>query len=195
MPTKSTPKSAAGRASNGAKSSTFRLKRILVPLDFSGESRRALPQAIGLAEKFGARIVLVHVVAPVLAPTMPPAMGISLEAVPVPGLRKAAANQLHERGEKLVPPALYERSIVSMGHPASEIIAIAERIGADLIVLTTHGRSGITRFLMGSTAEQVVRHAPCPVLTVRRSSPKRRTSPKAPKRSARSSIVPPLRAL
>jgi nucleotide-binding universal stress UspA family protein len=88
--------------------------------------------------------------------------------MPVRGMRKQAATTLHERGQKLIPGELYERSIVSFGHAASEIVAIAGQIDADLIVLTTHGHSGITRFLLGSTAEQVVRHAKCPVVSVRR---------------------------
>ena len=107
MPTKSTPKSAAGRASSGAKSSTFRLKRILVPLDFSGESRQALPHAIGLAEKFGARIVLVHVVAPVLTPAMPPALGVALAPVPIRGDAQSGGNAApRTRRETGAPRAL-----------------------------------------------------------------------------------------
>jgi nucleotide-binding universal stress UspA family protein len=168
MPTKSTARSKSGSATDAAKSSKLRLKRILVPLDFSGESRRALDYAIPLAEKFGARIALVHVVAPIPLPIVPPAFGTTYTTIPVRGLRKQAASTLHERGQKLIPRALYERSIVSVGHAASEIVAIAERIDADMIVLTTHGHSGIHRFLMGSTAEQVVRHAKCPVISVRR---------------------------
>jgi nucleotide-binding universal stress UspA family protein len=195
MPKKSTPRSAAGAASGGGKSPNFRLKRILVPLDFSGASRQALPAAIALAEKFDARIVLVHIVTPVMTPTMPPTLGVAFAPAPISGLRKVAAKQLHERGEKLVPRSLYERSIVSMGHAASEIIAIAGRTHADLIVLTTRGRSGVTRFLMGSTAEQVVRHAKCPVMTIQHTSPKRRTAPEARKQTSRRSAVPPLRAL
>lgn len=133
-----------------------------------------------MAEKFGARIVLLHVVAPPLQPTMPPAIGVALAPLPVRGLRKQAAAELHERGEKLVPRSLYERSIVSMGHAASEIVSWAGRLRVDMIVLTTHGHSGIKRFFIGSTAEQVVRHAPCPVLTVRTgSAPSRLSSDRA----------------
>lgn len=200
MPTKSTPQPAAGSFTGGAKSPKFRLKRILVPLDFSGESRQALLHAIGLAEKFDARIVLVHVVAPVLSPIMPPETGVALAPVPIPGQRKAAATQLHERGENLVPRALYERSIVTLGHAASEIIAIAKRTDADLIVIATRGRSGVKRFLLGSTAEQVVREARCPVMTVRRATPqrraaaKKRAAPKTRKRTSRTPIVPRRRA-
>jgi len=162
-----------------------------VPLDFSGESRQALIYAVALAEKFNARIALVHVVTPAPAPMMPPVLGVDYTpmAIPVRGQRKYAATALHERGETLIPRSLYERSIVTTGHAASQIIAIAERIEADLIVLTTHGHSGITRFLMGSTAEQVVRHAKCPVMTVRRTPPKTSTRP------SRKPIVPPIRPL
>lgn len=184
MPTKSTHNSAAPR-----------IRRILVPLDFSGASRQALPAAIALAEKFRARIVLVHVVAPQLQPVLPPAMGMAFTPMPVRGARTQAATQLHERGEKLIPRDLYERSIVSLGHAASEIVAVAERIDADLIVVSTHGHSGVKRFLMGSTAEQIVRHAPCPVMTVRQP---RTVTPKksvARREARRTSVVPPMRAL
>jgi nucleotide-binding universal stress UspA family protein len=109
--------------------------------------------------------------------------------VPIRGLRRAAAAELHQRGLKLIPRELYERSVVTMGHAASNIVAVAEQIGADVIVLSTQGRSGLKRFLIGSTAEQVVRHAKCPVMVVRR------TAPKARKRGPRSPIAPPMRAL
>jgi universal stress protein A len=187
MPTKATR--------NSSPSAAPRIRRILVPLDFSGESRQALPTAIALAEKFEARIVLAHVVAPILQPTMPPALGVALAPMPVRGLRKQAATELHERGVKLIPPELYERSIVTMGHAASEIVAIAARIDADLIVLTTHGHSGMKRFLMGSTAEQVVRHAKCPVMTVRRGGARAPKKSALPKRKSRNLLVPPMRAL
>lgn len=141
-----------------------RIKRILVPMDFSGQSRQALRYAIPLAEKFGARIVLLHVVVPV--PVTAPEMAL-MQTNLVPA-KRAAAEQLHGTALKLLPRKLYERSIVSIGHAASEILVVARRIDTDMIVLSTHGRSGLKRFFMGSTAEQVVRHATCPVLSVRR---------------------------
>jgi len=191
MPPETKASSRTAFPAQAAKPSALRIRRILVPLDFSGESRQALKYAIALAEKFNARIALAHVVAPLPVPIMPTALGMGVAYVPMPirGQRKHAVTALHERGETLIPRALDERSIVTTGHAASQIIAIAEQIDADVIVLTTHGHSGVTRFLMGSTAEQVVRHARCPVMTVRR------TPPKKSKRPSRSPIVPPLRAL
>lgn len=135
-----------------------------MPLDFSGKSRQALSHAVPIAEKFGAKIVLLHVVE--LVPVAVPEM-VLMQADLAPSERQATAH-LQELGRTLLPPELYEKGIVVVGHPAVEILATAKRVKADMIVLSTHGRSGLNRFLIGSTAEQVVRHATCPVLSVRR---------------------------
>lgn len=135
-----------------------RLFRILVPLDFSGKSRQALRYAVPIAQKFSARIHLVHV-------------------LPDPGKtakdeltrqRLAALKRLGVTGEQLVPPRILAASAVLHGDPADEILALARREAIDLIVLTTKGRSGLKRVLVGSTAEQIMREAPCPVMSVRR---------------------------
>jgi nucleotide-binding universal stress UspA family protein len=165
MPTKSTVRRPARPAKNTAKLPETRLKRILVPLDFSGKSRQALVYACALADKFEARIVLVHVIVPI--PVMSAEMGVAYSDYYPRGHRREATKALHERALDLIPPHQFDRSIVSVGHAASEIIAVAERVKADMIVLTTHGRTGLRRFLMGSTAEQVIRYARCPVLSVR----------------------------
>ena len=151
-PTKAT--SVIGRV----RTSYPRLLRILVPLDFSGKSRQALRYAIPLAQKFSARIHLVHV-------------------LPDPGktpkddlirLRLAALKRLGQTAAQLMPPRLQAENAVLTGRPAEEILALAEKNSIDLIVLTTKGRSGLKRALVGSTAEQIMRHALCPVMSVRR---------------------------
>ena len=134
-----------------------RLLRILVPLDFSGKSRQALRYAVPLAQKFAAKIHLVHVLQPV---------GKS-ELADLQQLKHAAIKRLGEMSA-LLPPRLRTGNAVLVGKPAEEILALAARNNIDLIVLTTKGLTGLKRVLVGSTAEHIMRHAPCPVMSVRR---------------------------
>lgn len=165
MKTKKNPSSHRAKAAKLKRDRTPppRLKRILVPLDLSGHSREALRHAVPLADKFGAQLILVHVLPPRL--TGPDLALVAVDDAPV---KRRAATQLEEIGRSIVPSSCYGRAIVAVGHAANEIIATADRIAADMIVMTTHGHGGLKRFLVGSTAEQVVRHAACPVLLVRR---------------------------
>jgi universal stress protein A len=135
-----------------------RLLRILVPLDFSGKSRQALRYAVPLAQKFSARIHLVHVL---------PDPG-KIPKDEVTRQRTAALKRLGETALSLLPPRVRAENAVLTGKPAEEILALATKQSIDLIVLTTKGRSGLQRVLVGSTAEQIMRHAPCPVMSVRR---------------------------
>lgn len=139
------------------------LKRILVPLDLSGNSRRALRYAAPLAEKFGGEIFLLHVLP--LRLTSPDFAFVEVDEEPV---KREADAKLKEIQSTLSPSSLCESTIIGVGHAAEQILAVADRIAADLIVMTTHGHSGVKRFFMGSTAEQVLRHADCPVFLVRR---------------------------
>jgi nucleotide-binding universal stress UspA family protein len=131
---------------------------ILHPTDFSERSTYALHLASALARDHGARLVLLHVFE---RPTMVHGEGV------VP-----SEDMLREKKEELAQLAVPgigaapERRFVE-GDPASEILDIAREIAADLIVMGTHGRTGFSRLLMGSVAEQVVRKAGCPVLTVK----------------------------
>lgn len=138
------------------------LRRILVPIDFSQNARQALRFAVPLAEQIGARISLLHVAEPVVYP-----MEMTVVVTNVQATRNATRRHLVELGQKLVPPKLRGQMIVRGGQPYFEIAEVAREKKADLIVLTTHGYTGIKRILLGSSAERVVRHAPCPVLTVR----------------------------
>lgn len=140
----------------------LQIRHILVPMDFSDFARQALRHAIPLATGFGAKITLLHVVE---LPVYPTEMG----TVVVHQERTAGASrkELAALGEKLIPASLRGRVLVCMGRPYEEIARTARRLKADLIVLTTHGYTGLKHVLLGSTAERVVRHAPCPVLTVR----------------------------
>jgi nucleotide-binding universal stress UspA family protein len=144
----------------------FALKRILVPIDFSNCSLGALGYALGLAAKCEASLVLLHVV----EPTVYAQDDLSTTAA----LDKATGNLMNTGRERLA--ALQRRAasqglavemLVRMGRAQSEISDTAEATGSDLIVMGTHGHTGLKHLLLGSTAERVVRHAACPVLTVR----------------------------
>lgn len=139
------------------KASYPRLLRILVPLDFSGKSRQALRYAIPLAQKFSAQIHLVHVLKP----------AGKTEPAEQKRMRQAAIKRLGEMSGEL-PPRLRAGNAVLSGDPAEEILELASKNNIDLIVLTTKGSSGLKRVLVGSTAESIMRHATCPVMSVRR---------------------------
>jgi nucleotide-binding universal stress UspA family protein len=139
-----------------------RLRRILVPLDFSGKSREALRLAAPLASKFGARLVLLHVLVSKadLARDKP---------TPASNPRRTAAHKrLRETALQFVPPDLIEQTIVRAGAPAREILEACRVLHADLLAITTEGRAGLGRWLKGSVSEELLRLAPCPVLTVRK---------------------------
>lgn len=140
------------------------LNKILVPIDFSETSTRALPYAVALAEQFKAEVTLIHVT------ELPPALG-GYDYTPSPELEsrmKQSAEELLARVERdAFPDSVYTEAIVRSGTPFHEITKAASRLEADLIILTTHGRTGLKHALLGSNAERIVRHANCPVLVVR----------------------------
>lgn len=134
-----------------------------MPIDFSRVSRAALDYAIPLAEKFGAKVSLVHAMEP-----LPYEPGILGSAVDENFLLRTFGKELEELAAAAIAPQFFGRAVVLLG-PAYEVIANAAReFRADLIVLTTHGQTCLKHVFMGSTAERVVRYAPCPVLVVRR---------------------------
>jgi nucleotide-binding universal stress UspA family protein len=135
-----------------------RLQRLLVPLDFSGKSRQALRYAVPLAQKFSARIHLVHVLT---------ADG-KKDRDEIIQQRMSALKRLGQMAEQYIPPRLRAEYVVLSGKPAQAILALASEHSIDLIVLTTKGESGLQRALVGSTAETIMRQAPCPVMSVRR---------------------------
>jgi nucleotide-binding universal stress UspA family protein len=136
------------------------IKTILQPTDFSKGSDHAFQVACSLARDYGARLIIVHVAAlPALA---------SLETVLMP-LADVDWKPLRKKLDDLRPrdPNVQVEHWLVGGDPASEILKAARDAKADLIVTGTRGRTGLGRLLMGSVAEQVVRNAPCPVVTVR----------------------------
>ncbi len=134
-----------------------RLRRILVPLDFSGKSRRALRYAAPVAARFGARIVLLHVIE---------APGRDAKSA---ATRLAAAHRrLRETALQFLSEEQIDQTIVREGNAAREIIETARLLRADLVTIAAERSASFGRLLKGSTARRVLRLAPCPVLTVRK---------------------------
>ncbi len=147
---------------------TIKIGKILFPTDFSDTSRHALTYAREFATTFDAQLHCLHVVDEAyqywtaMGPESVPA-GIATEDV----LGIAQGHMDHFADEYLVGLKYAPVTKVVMGLPFKEIIVYAREAIIDIIILSTHGRSGLSWVLMGSTAEKVVRKAPCPVLTVR----------------------------
>lgn len=142
-------------------------RRILVPLDFSGKSRQALNVAVPLAQRYGGRILLIHIVEPVYTYAPFPGGNGAAPLDPNP-LEQRARETLDALADELVPRELLAETIVNVGQAWHGIVEAAHETEADLIVIATHGFTGLKHTLLGSTTERVVRHAHCPVLTVRR---------------------------
>lgn len=134
-------------------------------MDFSKLAQAALPWAAFLAARFGAELILLHVVEKFPIDYL---LGRELTAETLARLRTQAAVALERLAASLSQSTgLKVSAIVHDGTPHTEISQATETLGADLIVLTTHGYTGLKQVWLGSTAERVVRHATCPVLTVR----------------------------
>lgn len=140
------------------------VRRILVPVDFSPDSIRALQYAAALAKQFGARICLLYV-------------GQEYHPLPSRGYVNVSSGEAHvhafatrvlaKLAAQHVPKGIPVDYIASSGSPAPEIVQVAKGSGADLIVMSTRGYTGLKHAWYGSVAEHVVRRAPCPVLVVR----------------------------
>lgn len=145
----------------------FCLSRILVPVDFSSLSKKALEYAKQLAMHLGADLTLLHVLEPEIPPTFDGYMiSAPLVTAPMSGASekrelKTLVNSAHSAGIRQV------HSTIRQGLPSHEIVDAAKDLNVDLIVLGTHGYTGWKHFCIGSTAERVVRAAHCPVLVVR----------------------------
>jgi nucleotide-binding universal stress UspA family protein len=143
----------------------FKIKRILVPIDFSNISKDALPWATFLAAQFNAELILLHVVEKF---PMDYLLGRELmNHTIVPLMKQAEADLEHLAGSLNKSTGVNISAVVREGKPFEEICHAAETLGADLISLTTHGYTGLKHVWLGSTAERVVRHSHCPVLAVR----------------------------
>lgn len=142
----------------------MKIKSILYPTDFSEGAEPALDYAISLAKDYKARLCLLHVIQELaVAPSW-------YEGVfPIENLYLGIEEGADQEMDRIIGKSGVDKvdKIVSRGHPATEILRIAGEKGVDLIVIGTHGRTGVDHILFGSTAEKVVRQASCPVLTVR----------------------------
>ena len=141
-------------------------KVIVVPTDLSDYSMRALPYAVGLAERFDAKLKIIHVHERVI-----PVADASWTTFDVAAVDQDLERDAREALEKLVrdhvPAGVAAEAIVVKGAGVDAIVQFARDENADLLVMCTHGRTGLAHVLMGSTAEAVVRRSPCPVLTLR----------------------------
>ena len=157
------PKPARGAAKT--EPALRRIKSILVPIDFSAPSKKALAYAVPFAELFGARLTLLNVVEPVATPDFAKSFPLAMENDQVlAGCKRELELAVKEAG---IDPNLVEKTLVRFGRSFHEIAAAARTLKVDLIIIATHGYTGLKHALLGSTTERVVRHAPCPVLVVR----------------------------
>jgi nucleotide-binding universal stress UspA family protein len=140
-------------------------KRIMLPVDFSEHCDRAAHHAAWFARVSRGRVHLVHVIANPADPLYEP------EEVPhwdmVEHSEKKAQELIEATAQRCLPPDCPREFHLAQGDPYAKLMDVAQRIQPDLIVMSTHGRSGLAHLVIGSVAEKVVRHAPCPVFVVR----------------------------
>lgn len=140
-------------------------KRILVPVDFSQESALALDWAIKMArDSADAHLFLCHVLPSLVVPTGPEVMGFDF-ATSYAMERRGAEERLRQLSDA-IPEAIFSSYVVGEGSIAKEIERLCREKAMELVVMTTHGRRGLSRFLHGSTTEETARLAPCPVLVL-----------------------------
>lgn len=144
----------------------MKINRILVPIDFSDYSKKALRYAINFAKLFNAEMILIYVVEPIL---YPPDFSMGQIAIPTVSTEfdERAKEELTKLSKSEIPQGVKVSTVIKTGKPFVEIIETAREADVDLIIIATHGHSGVEHILFGSTAEKVVRKAPCPVLTLR----------------------------
>lgn len=145
--------------------------KILSATDFSEDSNLAISFAEELARRFSAEIILLHVDQPLppvmVSPDMGPVMDVGAMTRIAEDQRVLAQKELDKIVNRMRDSGLKARSMLKVGSPFLEVIHAAQSEGSDLIVMGTHGRTGLAHVLMGSVAERVVQKAPCPVLTIR----------------------------
>ena len=143
----------------------MKCQHILVPIDFSRDSEDAVDCAVGLAQQFQARLTLLHSV------YVPEAADVNLAAY-LDKIESESAEQMAARRKRVEDAGVTADSLMVRGSPSHKITETARDKQADLIVMGTHGRTGLRHMLIGSVAERVVRLAPCPVMVVPREAGK-----------------------
>jgi nucleotide-binding universal stress UspA family protein len=140
-------------------------KHILVPTDLSEGAEEALDYACELARQFSATVHLLHVIG---IPTLGvPELGVALTSTVIDSMIRDNQTALEQLADRKRHQATFGQILLRTGDARHLIDQTAKELGADLIVMGTHGRRGVSRALLGSVTESVVRTAPCPVLTVR----------------------------
>lgn len=143
----------------------LRVRRILVPVDFSKPASKAVRYAASFARQFDAKITLLHV-CPV--PYYPAELGGIPTVIPSNEPSTALIrDRLDAEAKRFIPEAMRSRSLIRVGAAFDEVCKTASELKSDLIIIATHGHTGLKHVFLGSTAERIVRHAPCPVLVVR----------------------------
>jgi nucleotide-binding universal stress UspA family protein len=146
----------------------MKVKKILVPTDFSDHSMQALKHAIDLGKRFKAGIIVFHCLEPIYLAAPADLYGTPANLTTLMSEERHSAKQRLERIERdLKKRRIPIRTVLGSGTPHLVIVEAVAKLGVDLIVMSTHGRSGFSHLLIGSVAERVVRAAPCPVLTIR----------------------------
>ena len=148
------------------KSSNLSIHHILVPIDFSVHSKNALRYAVSMAEQYGASLHLIYVIEPMIYPA-----DLGFGQVVMPGveeeLRIKSERELQNLIEREIGDSVKANSVVRLGKPHQEILNEVDEKNIDLIVLASHGHTGVEQILFGSTAMRIVRLAKCPVLIIR----------------------------
>lgn len=142
------------------------IKKILVPIDFSDYSKNALKYSINFAKSFNAKLILIYVVEPMIYPADFSMGQVAIPSTDVDFIKKAEEELNHLKNTE-IGNQVESEVIIKTGKPFMEINETAAEYDADLIIIATHGHTGVEHILFGSTAEKVVRKAPCPVLTLR----------------------------
>lgn len=146
------------------------LSKILIPIDFSEDSERAIELALRVATRGHTTIELLHIVE---KQVYAPDLSLTEPVVPiVEQVQERALGALERLAKRTIPGDMARSLRVEIGHASKTIVEIADEEGADLIVMGTLGLTGVRHLLVGSTTEKVIRHADCPVLTVRHKAPK-----------------------
>jgi len=153
----------AARTEKKDKVPTLKIRNILVPIDFSDNSSQAMKYAAGVAAQFEAGLTLLHVVEP--APFISDLRNVPT-ALSDEEVEAKAHHELELLVEATVVSSIKMKAVVRRGKAYDQIVKAAKQLKADLIVISTHGYTGLKHTLLGSTAERVVRHARCPVLVL-----------------------------
>ncbi len=144
----------------------MQIKNILFPTDFSQGARAAMDHAVSLARDYNAKLILLYVIQDISIAEWYIPSSLSVTDL-IEDMQKSAWKEMDRWAAEVSAKVKDVEKLVVRGVPFVEIIRTAKEKGVDLVIIGTHGRTGIDHMLFGSTAEKVVRKAPCPVLTVR----------------------------